>query len=83
MAGLVLHTEGRSDDQAQDDPGVCGADNIQGVQKRMNYKINFTVFGVCVIKASRNVILIIHITPGGIRTSPRCQMLLTSSRWDT
>jgi len=42
--------EGRSDDQAQDDLGVCGADDIQGMQKRMNYKINFIVFGVCVIK---------------------------------
>jgi hypothetical protein len=52
-----------ADDEAQDDLGVFGADDIQAILKRMNYKINFIVFGVCVLRASENVILMNQIHP--------------------
>jgi hypothetical protein len=50
--------EADADDEAQDDLGIFGAADIQAILKRMNYKINFIVFGVCVFRTSENVILI-------------------------
>jgi len=63
-----------ADDEAQDDLGVFGADDIQAILKRMNYKINFVVFGVCVLRTSENRILInpIHPTVSTHRLSVTC-----------
>ena len=66
--------EDDADDEAQDDLGVFGADDIQAVLKRMNYKINFVVFGVCVFRTSENVILInqIHLAVSAHCLSVAC-----------
>jgi hypothetical protein len=45
--------EGGENNEAQDDDlGVFGADDIQAILKRMNYKINFILFGVRVLPLS-------------------------------
>jgi hypothetical protein len=84
-AGSELHSidEVDVDDEAQDDLGVFGADDIQAILKEMKYKIDFTVFGVYVPITSENVILINHNTLCSIRASRRYRVLLTSPRRDT
>jgi hypothetical protein len=49
----------------------------------MNYKINFILFGVRVLAASGNMILINCHTPCSSLSSPQCRTLLTSPRMDT
>ena len=50
-SSLTTITEGSGDDEAQDDLGVFGADDIQGILGSMDYKIDFILFGVCVLMA--------------------------------
>jgi hypothetical protein len=42
-------SEGSWSDEAQDDLGVFGADDIQAFLRRVNYKTNFILFGVRVL----------------------------------
>jgi hypothetical protein len=49
-----------SDEEPQDDLGVFGADDIQAILKRMNYKINRIPAGVRVLTTSGNVILTLY-----------------------
>ncbi|OAX31265.1 hypothetical protein K503DRAFT_787947 [Rhizopogon vinicolor AM-OR11-026] len=46
LSALAPIPEGNGDDETQDDLGVFGADDIQALLRRMNYKINFILFGV-------------------------------------
>ena len=50
-SSLTTITEGGGDDEAQDDLGVFGADDIQDILGSMDYKIDFILFGVCVLTA--------------------------------
>lgn len=49
--------EGDGNDGAQDDLGVFGADDIQAILKKMDYKINFILFGVRVFTSFENTVL--------------------------
>jgi hypothetical protein len=49
-----------SDEEPQDDLGVFGADAIQAILKRMNYKINLIPAEEHVLTTSRNVILTLY-----------------------
>jgi hypothetical protein len=75
--------EGDRGDEAQDDLGVFGADDIQAILTRMNYKINFILVAVCVLTTFDNVILMNYDTPCSIHSSPQCRVSLTSQRMDT
>ena len=44
-------------DGADDDLGIFGADDIQDILKAMEFTIDFVLFGVCVIRTCRNVVL--------------------------
>ncbi|KAJ8587087.1 hypothetical protein M405DRAFT_822233 [Rhizopogon salebrosus TDB-379] len=45
ITDLNVIPENGGHEEAQDDLGVCGADNIQAILRRMNYKINFICLG--------------------------------------
>jgi hypothetical protein len=48
------------DEEPQDDLGVFGADDIQAILKRMNYKINLIPAAVRVLTTSGNVIMTLY-----------------------
>lgn len=75
--------EGGRGDEAQDDLGVFAADDIQALLRRMNFKINFILFGVRVLTASGNVMLTNCYAPCSFHSSPQCRTLLMSPRMDT
>jgi len=82
LSALAPIPEGNGDDETQDDLGVFGADDIQALLRRMNYKINFILFEVCVITTSKNVILMSN-TSCSFPSLPQWQMLLMNQRTDT
>jgi hypothetical protein len=45
ITDLSVIPENGGHEEAQDDLGVCGADDIQAILRRMNYKINFICLG--------------------------------------
>jgi len=48
------------DEELQDDLGVCGADDMQAILKRMNYKIILIPAAVRVLTTSGNVIVTLY-----------------------
>jgi hypothetical protein len=60
---------------------VVDANDIQAILKRMNYKINFIVFRVCILRTSENGMLINQIHPAvSAHRLSTCRMLFTSPR---
>jgi len=60
--GSTLASTGEvdGDEEPQDDLGVFGADDIQAILKRMNYKINLIPVGVRVLTTSGNLIVTLY-----------------------
>jgi len=48
------------DEEPQEDLGIIGADDIQAILKRMNYKINLIPAGVRLLTTSGNVIVTLY-----------------------
>ena len=60
MGGSTLASIGGGYQEPQDDLGVFGADDIQAILKRMNYKINLVPAGVRVLTTSGNLIVTLY-----------------------